>query len=234
MSADVLFATTIEHENVRSETRTAARPNGWTPEGFAREQIRDLVRNVFLANVDRPVRQVVFTALDRETDLRNICRQVGEALSLETTGSIAVVGDYPHAVMEEQIDGEDESSRVLGGGDSSLRQNAIRMRANLWLLPAPGKYADYVAAQSLHAYLSQVRRQFGYSIVEGPVSGESHNATGMAQFADGIILILSAHRTRRIMARRFKETLEAARVRVLGTILSNRVFPIPEAIYRRL
>jgi len=31
-----------------------------------------------------------------------------------------------------------------------------------------------------------------------------------------------------------KETLEAARVRVLGTILSNRVFPIPEAIYRRL
>jgi hypothetical protein len=234
MSADALFATTIGRENVRSEIRSAPRANGWSPERFAREQVRELVRNVFLASVDRPVRQVVFTALDRETDLRSICRKVGEALSLETTGSIAVVGDYPQAVTEEQIDREVESGRGLSGEDSSLRQNAIRMRANLWFLPAPGKYADYLAAQSLHAYLSQVRRQFGYSIVEGPVSGETNNTGGMAQFADGIILILSAHRTRRIMARRMKETLEAARVRVLGTILSNRVFPIPEAIYRRL
>lgn len=234
MSADVLFATAMGHENVRSEIRTAPRANRWTPEGFAREQIRELVRNVFLANVDRPVRQVVFTALDRETDLRNICRQVGEALSLETTCSIAVVGDYAQPVMEEQIDGEDESGHVLGGEDSSLRQNAIRMRANLWFLPAPGKYEDYVAAQSLHAYLSQVRRQFGYSIVEGPFWGESNNAAGMAQFADGIILIVSAHRTRRMVACKMKEKLEAGRVRVLGTILNNRVFPIPEAIYRRL
>jgi Mrp family chromosome partitioning ATPase len=56
----------------------------------------------------------------------------------------------------------------------------------------------------------------------------------MAQFADGIILVLSAHRTRRAMARKIKETLEAAQVRILGTVLSDRVFPIPERIYRRL
>jgi hypothetical protein len=36
------------------------------------------------------------------------------------------------------------------------------------------------------------------------------------------------------MARKIKETLEGAQVRILGTVLSDRVFPIPEEIYRRL
>ena len=40
--------------------------------------------------------------------------------------------------------------------------------------------------------------------------------------------------TRRIAARKIKETLEAAEARILGTVLSDRVFPIPDRIYRRL
>jgi Mrp family chromosome partitioning ATPase len=56
----------------------------------------------------------------------------------------------------------------------------------------------------------------------------------MAQLADGIVLVLSAQHTRRITARKVKEQLEAAQARFLGTVLSDRVFPIPERIYRRL
>jgi Mrp family chromosome partitioning ATPase len=56
----------------------------------------------------------------------------------------------------------------------------------------------------------------------------------MAQFADGTVLVLSADRTRRVAARKIKEKLDGANARLLGVILSDRVFPIPEAIYRRL
>jgi len=79
-----------------------------------------------------------------------------------------------------------------------------------------------------------MRKEFEYSIVEGPSAGESDLATAMAQFTDGIVLVLSAHGTRRIMARKVKDTIDAAHVHLLGTILSNRIFPIPERIYRRL
>jgi Mrp family chromosome partitioning ATPase len=79
-----------------------------------------------------------------------------------------------------------------------------------------------------------MRREFEYSIVEGPPAGESNEAMAMAQFADGIILVLSAQHTRRITARKIMEMLEASQVRILGTVLSDRVFPIPEGIYRRL
>jgi Mrp family chromosome partitioning ATPase len=37
-----------------------------------------------------------------------------------------------------------------------------------------------------------------------------------------------------VAARKAKQTLEAANVRVLGTVLNNRTFPIPEKIYRML
>ena len=56
----------------------------------------------------------------------------------------------------------------------------------------------------------------------------------MAQFADGIVLVLAAHRTRRVTARKVKEALEVSQARVLGTVLSERMFPVPEGIYRRL
>ena len=71
-------------------------------------------------------------------------------------------------------------------------------------------------------------------VVEAPIAGDSNEATTMAQFADGIILILSALHTRRITARNIKQTLDAAHARILGTILSDRDFPIPQSIYRRL
>jgi Mrp family chromosome partitioning ATPase len=47
-------------------------------------------------------------------------------------------------------------------------------------------------------------------------------------------MVLEANSTRRITARKAKKTLEDGNVRVLGTVLNNRTFPIPEKIYRLL
>jgi Mrp family chromosome partitioning ATPase len=46
--------------------------------------------------------------------------------------------------------------------------------------------------------------------------------------------VVSAQRTRRAAARTIKQALEAAHARILGTVLSERTFPVPEALYRRL
>jgi hypothetical protein len=48
------------------------------------------------------------------------------------------------------------------------------------------------------------------------------------------VLALDAHRTRRRSAMRIREQLSAANVRLLGAVLRDRVFPIPERLYRRL
>jgi Mrp family chromosome partitioning ATPase len=93
---------------------------------------------------------------------------------------------------------------------------------------------ELVPSTSLNGYLAKVRREFEYSIVEGPPAGESSEAAALGRSADGIILIFEAHRTRRVVARKIKDTLDAADVRVLGIVLTRRKFPIPEGIYRSL
>jgi len=223
---------TADGEATRPDAERLRPRAGWNPENFAREQIRGLVRQVFFANVDRPPRQVVFSAVEPGVSLRDFCRQVAEALALQTPATVAVVGKYPRLLQEADTQGREPAANQVKEGGTSLHQIAARVCRNLWLLPDQDGGGDSPAA--LHAYLGEVRRQFDYSIVQGLPVGESDATAAMAQFADGIILVLSAHRTRRAAARQIKIALAAAQVCILGAVLADREFPIPEAIYRRL
>jgi len=227
------MASTTAGDTVYPETESLCPPRGWDPESFAREQIRGLVRQVFFSSASRPVRQVVFSAIEAESDMTSLCRQVGEALAQQTQETVAVVGGYPRLLQGTGAQPEESGGRTITDGGTPLRQIAARVHGNLWLVPDRANGGSS-AGTSLHSYLSEVRRQFAYSIVHAPSAGESDEAIAMAQFADGIILALSARRTRRAAACKIKAALEAAQAHLLGAVLCDRVFPIPEAIYRRL
>jgi hypothetical protein len=207
---------------------------GWSPEDFAREQIRGLVRQVFFSSAVNQVRQVVFCSAESGPDVGSICREVSEALALDTSGSVAVVSSDRPVLSHDQGEIGDEAAIAEENG-TPLRQHAIRIRRNLWLVPQTDLASDGgVQGTPLSSRLCELRREFEYSIVQGPPAGESSEAAALGQSADGIVLVLAAHVTRRATALKIKEKLEAARVRLLGTVLSERRFPVPEAIYRRL
>ena len=202
----------------------------WNPETFAREQIRRLVRQVFLASASRAIRQVVFSAVEPDADIGTICLRVGEALAIETPADVAVVGASPaHAVGFETC--LNHSRNDPGDGSAALRRMATRLKGNLWLVPDEIAQAN---STSLHSFLGDVRREFPYSILQGQPAGESSVTAEIAQAADGLILVVSAQRTRRAAALKAKQMLEQAQVHILGAVLSDREFPIPERIYRRL
>jgi hypothetical protein len=234
MSASVLFTETTARKEVRAAKPSERQVGGWNPEDFAREQIQGLVRQVFFSNAERPVRQLVFSAVEPETDVRSICRRVGEALAQETAETVALAGEYPEILRDADANQEDTTEHRAKDESAFLRLDATRVRGNLWLVPAAKKNEERLTTAELHSYLCGMRREFKYSIVAGPPARESNQATAMARFADGIILVLSAHRTRRNTARKIVEALEAAQAHILGTVLSDRMFPIPERIYRRL
>lgn len=198
-------------------------------EKFAQEQIQGMVRNLFFSDAERPRRQLVFSAIEAETDVESICRQVGDALSRETTGDVAVVVD-DSAPSQNQFSAASRGELV----GVPLKRIGTQVRKNLWLVPLATKRSGPSTTSSLHSCLTELRREFEYTVVAGPPAGESNDATALAKMADGIILVLSARHTRRITARKIKEAMEAVQVRLLGTVLSDRVFPMPEAIYRRL
>jgi hypothetical protein len=222
-------APSVERRAASPIIKACTQTTTWNPEKFAQEQIRGLVRQVFLANWTTPIRQVVFSATEQDTDVRSICLRVGECLALETHGSIAVVGKYPQICQTVAMDGGQSD------GHWDLRNISTRLRSNLWMVPSIGTSEEPgSSAISLHSFSSELRREFEYSILVGSPTGEWNQTAAMGQLADGVILVLSEQRTRRLSARNMKEALEQAHARILGTVLSERDFPIPERIYRRL
>jgi hypothetical protein len=200
--------------------------NLWDPGDFAHEQIRGLVRRVFFAGGQRPVKQVVFSAAESHIDVATICEQVARALALETRSAVVFV-----------VRQEPEEITAHSRGSGSIKLCSTQMMTNLWRVrkSSLGERGNE-AGTGLHwlSCLMELRNEFEYAVIEGPVAAISSEAALLGQLTDGIILVVGAHSTRKATARKIKETLEGAQSRILGTVLSDRRFPIPEKIYSRL
>lgn len=209
-------------------TKIVGEKKGWDPEAFAREQIRTLVRRVFFANEPQPVRQVVFSASGTDQSVVSICHQVGEALASETPAPVAIV------IREHRERAEICFPR--NDGVAPIKGDAIRLASNLWRLAEFGPCGGEQSGMGRYwaSRLVELRSEFEYAVIQGPVAGASSEAALLAELTDGIVLVLGAGSTRKASARKVKECLQVGSSRILGTVLSERVFPIPDRIYRRL
>ena len=72
------------------------------------------------------------------------------------------------------------------------------------------------------------------SIIAAPSVTQHPAVAAIGAQVDGIVMIAEAHVTRRRAVRACADALRSSGGRVLGTVLSNRTFPIPEAVYRLL
>jgi hypothetical protein len=108
---------------------------------------------------------------------------------------------------------------------------------NLWLVSISELVTEGVSNFSpayFCSLLSELRCEFQYSIFHAPPAAIFNEATIFGQLCQGMVLVVHAQHTKRIRAQRIKDVLQAANVRLLGTVLAERTFPIPERIYRRL
>ena len=213
---------------------SAARSAPWSLESFAEQQIHGLVRQLFFPS-PAPVRQVVFSAVDRETEVLPICLQVGEALSQQAPGSVCVV----EAVHREQKYGIVSEPSFLASSPAkhfgALRDSAEQLSSGLWFMPADafcGSNHDFSTIW-LRARLAELRLEFDYTVLEGPAAAHSA-AAALGGLSDGLVLVLQANLTRRVTAQKAKERLSSANANLLGTVLTGRTFPIPQALYKRL
>jgi receptor protein-tyrosine kinase len=111
-----------------------------------------------------------------------------------------------------------------------------RITENLWLASrdSAAKNGGLPTLEQVGALVKDLRDEFAYAVISAPPVGLYGDAAFLGQMADGVVLVLEANSTRRVTARKAKQALEMANVRLLGTVLNNRTFPIPEALYRRI
>ena len=204
--------------------------------GFAEAQIRSLVGQVFFPGRPKPPRHVLFCAVDETTYVAEICMGVAKALSAQVTGNVCVVeANAINPELESVFWRKDEPAGVDPLG--CLRSFSQSVAANAWLAPLRllvGENIGRLPAGSLARRLSDFRLEFDYTILHGPPIGQQTEAALLGHLSDGVVLALEANSTRRLAAQRAKDALQNAHAHLLGVVLSERTFPIPERIYRRL
>jgi hypothetical protein len=197
-------------------------------ERFAGEQIRGLVRSLYFAG-SNPCREVVFSAVDRKTEVSPLCRCVADVLSSEAAGATCILD----ADFLDQPDSHSFNSDQTRFG--RLRDASLQISSRLWYMPSKvfrgGRGTS--SAAWLKARLAELRLEFDYLVIQ-TAAGTTNQAALLAQLCDGIVLVVEANSTRRISAQKVRDMLATAHVRLLGTVLSERTFPIPRAIYERL
>jgi Mrp family chromosome partitioning ATPase len=80
--------------------------------------------------------------------------------------------------------------------------------------------------------VAELRSRFDYVLIEAPANSTISSSVILGQLADGAVVVVEANETRREVVRNAVDELSAANVRVLGAVLNNRRFPIPEKLYR--
>jgi len=109
--------------------------------------------------------------------------------------------------------------------------------ANLWLITGGYGASQLNIAKvtdRLRSRMEELRNAYRYVVFNSGPFWLNANAMLLSKWTDGVVLILEANSTRRDTARRIKESLAVAITKVLGVVLNNRTYPIPEALYSRL
>lgn len=209
-------------------------------EGVAREEMSKLVHRLFvLPGADGP-RHVVFAGMEPGDGCSWICARAGELLAAQVRGSVCIVDcDLRSPSLHEQF-GTDNH---YGLSDSLLGEGPIRRyarplsRSNLWLVTCGASSAEaepLLSTDRMRRRMSELRSEFRYMLMDAGALNTGNNAVVLGGLADGVVLVLKANTTRRDSTRETVQELQTSNVRVLGAVLNQRTFPIPERVYRRL
>jgi hypothetical protein len=209
-------------------------------DGIAREEEMKLVQRVFPGTHEDSPRMALFAGLEGEAGCASICARAGEILAARAEGPVCIVdANFRSPSLHRYFGVENEKGLVEATFEAGPIQSFVQQipEPDLWLMPS-GKAATNLRfpamADGLRVRIAELRETFRYVVIHsGPLRLET-SAMLLSRWTDGVVLVLEANATRRDAARRVKDNLAAAGVSVLGVVLNNRTFPIPEAIYRRL
>lgn len=199
-------------------------------------EILQLVRRLFLVKWAETLRQILVCGVETENGSSSICASIGHALASGSAKSVCILdGDAKSERLSRTFGIEKTVS--ISREFPPAREQCVQVGANLWLA-GPHLITDgrgtLLPAADLKQTLSELGRAFDYLLIDAPGLHDSSDAELLGQFTEAAILVVEANKTRRTSAAKAIERLDLAGIKVLGTILNNRTFPIPEKLYQML
>lgn len=231
---------TIQWLGIRSNGHAHGNRGNIDYQSMAQQEEIKLVERVFLGPESGSNRVILFSGIDQADGGARVCAQAAQTLAARVQGTVCILdADLQSRSLERHL----QIRTTPGLLEATLQSAPIRRYTqalslgNLWMITCGGNGASAQAplnSERLRVRFDELRRQFDYVLINAPSVGTIAHLAQFAQLADGVIFVVEANSTRRETTKQFKESLEELRVRVLGVVLNDRTFPIPESVYRKL
>jgi len=108
---------------------------------------------------------------------------------------------------------------------------------NLWfsqMSPSSAALPSIISDPRFDTHMYSLRTQFDLVVVDSPPLSESSCAARLSTFSDGVVLIVEAGKTRWQVVKNQMQEIRVNNGTILGAILNNRRYYIPEFVYKRL
>jgi non-specific protein-tyrosine kinase len=197
------------------------------PRSPAAEAFRALRTNLIFSSLDHPLTTLLVTSAAPEEGKSTTLANLAVTMAQGGRKTILVDCDLRRPRQHEIFGVPDQpglTTMVLdpaGSDDPPLVATEVE---NLWLLPAgplPPGPADLLGSRRMEALISTLKARADIVLFDAPPILAVTDAALLASKLDGVLLVVSAGRTKREHAQRAKELLEKIHVRIVGTVLTN-------------
>lgn len=195
-------------------------------------EVDRLVERIFFPHTGVPSRHALFFGIEANNASSSIGAQVARTLAAKSGERVCLIDAHPASGGVSDVFGVPPYPEE--GRTGSMIDACVPVAANLWLVRWPSASARRDLPPIFRSRFAELQHDFRYCLIDAPGCHLNDDAMVWAHVSDAAILVIEAETTRRVDVRKAKQTLETAGVRLAGTVLHNRSFPVPKALYDRL
>lgn len=228
--ADLLSLDEIEAPVIR-ECQPNSRLRGKSHDGVQR-----LVNRLFLMpGTERP-KVLVFAAAQSGDGATWLTARAAEIISDKIEGDVCAVDANFYSPALHELLGVDNkaglSDAILENGPIS--NFAAQVQGNLWCLPGGTRMRGgerMIQSERFGARIAEMRSRFECVLIDTPALTIDGQAASAARCSDGVVMVVRAESTRRDLVRSVARDLQSSNLRLLGAVLNDRLYPVPESVY---
>ena len=195
------------------------------PRSPVSEAYRTLRTNLSFYSVDDPIHSLVITSSASDDDKSIVAANLAVTMAQSGRKTILVDCDLRRPTLNQLFDLNAEpglTNVILGEYDGiPLQQTGVENLSLLASGPKPPNPADMLGSKRVDTLIAELTGQADLVIFDSPPALAVTDAAVLGAKVDGVLLVISAGKTRREHAERAKESLEKARVRIVGSTLTN-------------
>lgn len=205
------------------------------------EQYKILRTNVLTANkIKSPKVLVVTSSLHSEgKTITSLNLAVTLAQSTNKPRILLIDADLRRGRMEQYL-GVDQKEGLTEILSEKVKPSDVLFHIDLENLAfiasgtVPENPVELLGSDTMKRFLSEMKSEFDYIIIDTPPIISVTDSGIVGAMSDGVLLVIQAGRTQRGIVKRATELLQQTHSKILGHVLTNIEYHLPEYIYRYL